>query len=291
MGMRPLNRKASFYYQADSSALGGFFEHPFQKIIPSQASVALPAVGGFATVRTEAFNFEGVISCAFAETTVAGRRVEAGTQNEKDDSFSVSITAVIEGLNILDTITADRIVAKVSIDTPLNGTAPRISLVGSQFEGIRVGGYEASPTLNSDLVNAGRDAAGRPTVTYSNFEETGGQQAEELRKCIPAGEEGAWRWALEKYQWMTKEKPAARSGFVLCSLVDGIQGGVAGSSIGHILEIPGYGRVFLGEIIASRDYVQLAMVRAELGCHYQGGVSAATTTAGGRTIPPTQQPT
>jgi hypothetical protein len=288
MAMRPLNRKTSFYYQADSSALGGFFEHPFQKIVPSQASVALPAVGGFATVRTEAFNFEGVISCAFAETTVAGRRLAAGTTNEKDDSFSVSITSVIEGLNILDTITADRIVAKVSIDTPLNGDSPRISVVGSQFEGFRVGGQKAIPTLNSNLVSAGRDTAGRPTVTYSDFERTGRTQADELRKCIPAGEEGAWEWALEKYDWMTSEQPAARGGSVLCSLVDGIQGGIGGSSIGHILEIPAYGRVFLGEIVASPGYVQFAMIRAELGCNFQGSVNAGVVLGGGHSIPPIQ---
>ena len=67
--------KKVFYFHADANSLGGFIEKPFQKIIPSQASVSLPAVGGHATTRTEAFNFEGIISCRSAYTRVTGTQV------------------------------------------------------------------------------------------------------------------------------------------------------------------------------------------------------------------------
>ncbi len=64
--------KKVFYFNADANSLGGFIEKPFQKIVPSQASVSLPPVGGHATTQTEAFNFEGIISCRSAYTRVTG---------------------------------------------------------------------------------------------------------------------------------------------------------------------------------------------------------------------------
>ena len=48
------NAKKVFYYHADASSLGGFIEEPFEGVIPSAASISLPAVGGYATNRTEA---------------------------------------------------------------------------------------------------------------------------------------------------------------------------------------------------------------------------------------------
>jgi hypothetical protein len=67
--------KKTFYYHADANALGGFIEKPFQKIVPSQASVSLPSVGGQATTRTGEFNFEEIVSCRAAYTRVTGSQL------------------------------------------------------------------------------------------------------------------------------------------------------------------------------------------------------------------------
>ncbi len=72
------NVKKAFYFHADANSLGGFIEKPFQKVIPSQASASLPAVGGHVTTRTEAFNFEEIVSCRSAYTRVSGSQLEPG---------------------------------------------------------------------------------------------------------------------------------------------------------------------------------------------------------------------
>ena len=46
--------KKVFYFHADANSLGGFVDEPF-RFIPSQASVSLPSVGGYASVRAQRF--------------------------------------------------------------------------------------------------------------------------------------------------------------------------------------------------------------------------------------------
>ena len=48
--------------------------------------------------------------------------------------------------------------------------------------------------------------------------------------------------------WMDDCRTAAgEGGKLLCSLVDGFEGEDSNGSCGHIVEIPGFGRIFLGE--------------------------------------------
>ena len=70
--------------------------------------------------------------------------------------------------------------------------------------------------------------------------------------------------------------------FSLASLVDRLD--VAGGcrSYGHIVEVPGFGRILLGELVVSCDAVQLIGIRAELGCcPVRGKVTAALVGGGG----------
>ncbi len=88
--------KKVHYFHAEANSLGGFIDKPIQKVVPSQASASLPSVGGHATNRTEAFSFEGVVSCTSAYSRVSGRHLE------NDGSSCTSVTSVVEGLNLLE---------------------------------------------------------------------------------------------------------------------------------------------------------------------------------------------
>ena len=274
--------KRVFYYHADANSLGGFIDHPFQKIVPSQASVALPAVGGFATTRTGAFNFEEIVSCRAAYTRVSGG------QTAQDAPFSTSVTSVVEGLNILDLITAERIVAQICIHHPLDGGLPQISFTGSHFEGLKIGGCVASLTLNAKLQECGRAAGNsRAPISWPLFQETGAQQAAKLIKSVEEAESGdECRWLTERYGWMASGREQKACGPVLCSLVDGVAPAIPGRSFAHILQVPELGRLFFAEIVAFPASVQLSMVRAELGCGTSGSVQAAGAIVNGTMYPP-----
>lgn len=274
--------KKVFYYHADASSLGGFIEKPFEGMIPSSASISLPAVGGYATTRTEAFNFKEIVSCRSAYTRVSGRSIQEG------GPWSTQVTAVIEGLNILEIVTADRIVAQISVEHPRDGGPAGISFAGTRFEKLRIGGQEVFPALNSSLLSIGAGADNTQSRTkWPTFLKIGQEQASKLIQSVTEDKDrDAYRWLLKRYGWMEPKRELHKDGCVLCSLVDGVEGTVQGKSIGHFVEIPDFGRIFLGELMVFPHSIQLTMVRAELGCSVQGMVSMASVSVNGDTVPP-----
>lgn len=276
------NAKKTFYFHADASSLGGLIEKPFQKHIPAQASASLPSVGGHVTSRTEAFNFEGVISCRSAYTRVSGRHIE------EDGSASVSVTSVLEGLNILEIVKAERIVAQITAEYSSSGGFPRVSFAGSHFDRLTIGHSDASLALNSGLLGSGGGAKGlRSPLTATFFQETGRQQAAKLLKSVKAeADQDALRWLTDRYGWMDSDRKLEKDGFLLCSLVDGVGGAIPGRSFGHVIEIPEFGRIFLAELFVSPALFRISMIRAELGCTVQGGGTGSSASVGVRGVPP-----
>ncbi|MHB1938378.1 MAG: hypothetical protein ACYCOR_17615 [Acidobacteriaceae bacterium] len=274
--------KKVFYYHADASSLGGFIEGPFQEVIPSAASVSLATVGGYATTRTEAFNFKEIVSCRSAYARVSGRPLREG------GPWSTQVTSVIEGLNILEIVTAERIVAQISVEHPGEGSEAEISFAGTSFERLRVGGRDICPVLNSSLMSLGPEEDNNASRIMSPaLMQAGQQQARQLIQDVTeSANRSAYEWALQRYGWMEQKRDPQTDGCVLCSLVDGVEGTVPGKSIGHFVEIPDFGRIFLGEIMAFPRSVQITMVRAELGCNVQAQVSAASGRVNGSTMPP-----
>jgi hypothetical protein len=252
--------KRTFYYQADASSLGGVIAMPFQEVIPSQASVALPSVGGFASARTDAFNFKEIISCRAAYTRVSGRQIA------KDGPWSVTATAVVEGLKILEVFTAERIVAQVSVEYPADDSYLKVSLAGSGFEGLRLGGCDATPTLNSKLL-----CGARTPITYPVFLQTGREQADNMISSIKADKNrNDFQWLIDRFGRMASDRELGEDECVLSSFVDGVHRPIPGTSFGHAVEIPDFGSIFLGETLVCRSSVQVFSFRIDLGCGTSG---------------------
>src|SRR5262249_38425209 len=98
-------RPSSFWL--DASALSGFVTEPFEKNIPTLLPSTLPQAGGFATARTGAFNLDELVSVSSAYTLVAARM--------EGRSLVTLATAVVEDLNILQIVTARRVVAQLMV--------------------------------------------------------------------------------------------------------------------------------------------------------------------------------
>jgi hypothetical protein len=267
--MQSFNRK--FYsFRADANALGGFLEEPFEKNIPTLAPVSLPAVGGFAMARSEAFTLDEIVSCSSAYTRVSGRQ-------HADGSVSILVTAVVEGLNLLEVVTARRVVAQLSISVPSDDGPTRFSLTGSRFEGLQLAGCECRPKLNPVLHQCGEGGRAE-ALTWTDIEQVARAQAESLIQGFQGRQDGAHEWAQKRHQWRTRDP---QRGKVLCSLVDGFEGADPKASCGHIVEIPGFGRIILGELLVTPDSVQLIAIRADLGCPVSGGLTICCPGGGG----------
>lgn len=275
--MQSFHQNRFYSFRADANALGGFLEEPLRRNIPTVAPVSLPAVGGIATARSEAFNLDEIVSCSAAYTRVSG------TEHHADGSISILTTAVAEGLNILEVVTAERIVAQVSILIPAGSGELQISLAGSRFEGLRLGGCDHRPTLNPSLSAPGSGPGGRGLpLSRQDIEKVGRSQAKELIKSFKAcGDKDAGQWAQRRHGWMNSDPLPENGGKLLCSLVDGLDGEHSAKSCGHIVEIPGFGMIFLGELWVLRNSVQLVAIRAELGCPVKGKVGVCAVGGGG----------
>jgi hypothetical protein len=266
--MQSFEQKKFHSFRADANALGGILEEPFRKIVPTLAPVSLSPVGGFATARSEAFNLDEIVSCSSAYTRVSGE------EHATDGSISILITAVVEGLNILEVVAAERIVAQVSLSIPADEGAARISLTGSRFEGLRLAGRDSRPSSNADLHGS--------RLTWRHIRQAGREQADRLINCFKDRRDGdAYQWALKRHGWMASDSSQAEGGNLLCSLVDGFEGSGADGACGHIVEIPGFGRIILGELRVRGDSVQLVAIRAELGCPIKGKIGVCCVGGGG----------
>src|SRR5579859_934119 len=162
--MTPAN---SHYFHAQAHALKGRLFLPFDQEIKQQAFVKLEgyladltdeerAQRNYFSQHAKNFRLEGIISYAAAHTQVAGHR------SKKHEGASVTLaTSVVEDLNVLNVVTADRVVAQVST-THFPGVAtPSVTFLGTHFQNLRIARHRAEPYLKLDLVGdqpAGKDA-------------------------------------------------------------------------------------------------------------------------------------
>jgi len=271
-----------FYFHADANSLGGYLEAPF-RVVPSQASVSLPSVGGYASVRTGEFKFEDIISCRSTYTHVAGR------QTKTNGPWTARVTAVVEGLEVLGVLSAERAVARVFVEHPADGGPPKVSFGGSHFHKLRFLGKDVELSLNPTLLPAhhrtgdvyNEDEPFTPEIESQMLWDVAQRQSVALRDSsgVPA-------WAIDRYGWLGSKKTSGNDGYAICSLVDKIETATPAQSYGHFLEVPDIGRFFLAETMVLPQSIQLTMIRAELGCKTQGMASGATARSNGVSYPP-----
>ena len=188
--MRPTSTK-TFYFQSDAHSLGGFVKHPSQKMIQSQAHSSLPAVGGHVTTSTGAFDHDSIVSCRTSYTRASGR--EQGT----DGPWSMVTTSVIEGLNILEVVTADRIVGQVSLEYTKGVQFPRISFAGSRFDGLRVAGRDVVPVMNKKFMTL--QCEDEDCLSHKEFQKASREQG---RNIIKTADAKKVKWVRNRFSWM-----------------------------------------------------------------------------------------
>lgn len=266
--------KRIHYYHGDGSTFGGHIKSPVEKIVPSQAEVALPSTGGFTSRKAGEFNFEEILSCKSSYTHASG------SVSHKTGGFTTLVTSAVEGLNILEVVTADRVVAQISVEHPAEGYTPKVTFVGSQFVNLRIGGFPVQPAINLNLLTPGDDYPETPWLQNGSFIDAVRQQNRRTSEASEVPE-----WMTDRYGWVHSDQEIEKRGFVLCSLVDSIGGVFPGKSTGHTVEIPEFGKFFFGEVLIDHGSFRLTMVRAELGCAVDGEVDIGSGGTNGHTYP------
>ncbi len=275
-----------FYFHADANALGGYVETP-EAVIPSQASASLHTSGGSDIDHGTDFKHENIVSCRSSYTHVAGIAAK------RNGPWHSRVTSVVEHLDILGLLTAERVVSRVYVEHPEDGSPARISLAGSHFHNLRLNGKKLDLAFDNALMPQPRpsddaeytgiynqQAILKTEIDWSALWNTARKQSQALRgmKDVPA-------WIVERYEAASIHGPE-KAGYAICSLVEMIGTVDTGKTYGHILEIENVGRFFFGEALVSPSSIQLTMVRAELGCDTNAQVGVATARSNGTRWPP-----
>ena len=225
-----------------------------------------------------------MISFRSANTQVSGNK-----STKDGQGWTTLTTTTIEGLNVLEVVTADRIVGQMITEHPLEGYVPSVSFLGTRFENLRIAGQSVDLDLDHAILgekpeddrayaeNSGLTA--RVNSQYSRLLE-GKNLPEDLR---------------ERYNRLSSTLGNAEA--VECSLVNRASGDYPGLSFGHIVCVPNFGKIVLARLNVSHgEYntpvgapritnVHLTMVDLELGCAVDGNVPIGTGSTNGSSNP------
>jgi hypothetical protein len=287
----------SHEYHAEAHVLSGNLERPIQQKIEHQAPVKLSDRRGGHLVRSEEdVSIEGLITFAKGHTRVSGSR------SIKNNGWITLSTSVMEGLNVFEIVTADRIVSQVSTDHPYeNGHVPHVTFLGTQFKNLQVSGFPLSLTFNFGICGD-RPAGDRTYLEDPTFLNTVREQTEGIARAngLPVKLREDYDKKLLHIEQLISDCASGkgrRREPITCSLVQSIGKipipGV--ESFGNILVIPEFGTVALGEIEVGEKiyengarpspYFRITGIEMNLGCVGHGTASGATAAANGRHNP------
>lgn len=234
-----------YHFHSSGYALSAHFDRPVDVPIAAQASLALPIEGGQAHSGIENFAIPRIAAFDAAQTHLSGSFPDGNTATS-------SVTVVLEALSILDFLTVDRMVTRLTGEHNLkqkNGESHIIAL-GSHFESLKLGGFAVNVTLRHDLLLEAK--------TFADLKKGVKDDAKSGRIMIPGNE------------------------VLLFSLVDKIETDLPGAKVeGHTIEVPQFGKIALAEVFASRGTRTLTMLRFELGSPDGGGGSSGSGTTNG----------
>lgn len=281
-----------YFYQASAYGLAAEIERPVRQSIPTQAAVVLSDAGGTGSSgQVVNFSVPPFVSFKAAHSEVGG---------SFDDCHNIHTTyaqATIERLNIFDMVTADRVVARLTIYSPMDGDPEgenSFSITGSHFENLRVAGHLIDLRLATDTLHQ--------LDTYSKIEKTyrAGKEAD----LLPWGNQNEKRLdELEKLEeqyhplmgigrrakaWKHKNAQR-RGGAYWCSAAGhlNLHDQVKGTELqgfGGILLIPKFGILRLAELIIQPDHRHLTMFHVEMSSPSFGSCNGGGVSGGG-TLP------
>lgn len=318
-GTGPVTERYHIYH-AEAHVLSGHLEHPIKHPLEEYGRVALEHT------RTETLitqsvgptNVEGLISFNSGHTRVAGTQVKQKTDIFGNDhaGWVTLSTATLEGYNVIDTITADRVVAQVSTEHPMvDGHVPKVSFLGTRFENVQIGGYPVEVELNLNFCGD-KPEGDRSYLEDRDFLNGVEEQFEGVlnTKGLPDGLKKKYKAEIQYIDDLRKRAKGRAKGSqngypkLQCSLVKRIgEIPIAGvKTFGNLIFIPNFGTVALagievgigsghGEFAQAQgngtqapsnsNYFMLNMFEMHLGCPVGGKTKGPGVSGNGTTSP------
>ena len=232
-----------YFYHAHALALGGTIERPAQEILGTSVDSSLDSNRGSTSAETKKYNFKDIVSFDSATSDFEWKKE---LRNDVE-VCRAGASVVIEGLNIFNVFTADRIVARIAYEHTLAESAePRITAISSHFENLRIAGQAVE-------------------VEYA----TESCHDENLNEVSIA--------------WPARQIKVGHGDFKICSFIKTVHGIEHNHEIkiryhdrGPVIIVPRFGKIYLGEIIASPHHRAVNMFRLELDRPEPGLISGGS---------------
>jgi len=271
-------------YNASAYSVSAEFERPKKHSLAPQASVVLAGHGGHGSNSAPAYKADGLISFKNAYSEVGG---------SFDDCHKLHTThawSVVEGLNVADMLTADRVVARMAVyNSPTHGSEATYDITGSYFENLRIAGYPVDVKLATHVFH--------DHDTYSKV-----AQAHCARKTdewlvgskLTELEDDKIKQLQDDYhaligmsdvvkEWKESKRPGDRGSYWF-SPANNLEwkGSSEIEAFGSIICIPKFGVIRLAEMLVHRHSRTLRMFRVQM-CSSGHGTSDGGTAGGGGT--------
>lgn len=276
---------ARFRYHASAIGAAGSLYAPWKEYITAQASAALPETGGIATASASYSEDRRVLQFRHAHCRLIGRL------DERTGTHETEATVVIEDLNILDMITADRITGRLVTSHNANTAETPVITTGSHFENLRIAGQLIEIDLANDVFAKYPTFDSLTKICTERAEDCGYQKAEDLEDHV-----AAQTFMAAQYSPSGWDSASPRVGECLPQDRQYLQGrdvitaslikDVAGvkypvKRVGHVVEIEGFGIVRLAELSIRRNWKRLIMLQANLGSPVHADLLCGSTEGNG----------
>ncbi len=278
----------SHRYHATAFGVSGELLRPAQRSIPAQAATTLAPGGGRGFDRVENFQLDGILSFRSASSEVGGSFDDC---HNLHTSYAYSM---IEGLNIAGMVTADKVVSRLAVYSPEEGSTDESSfdITGSYFENLRICGYPVDVKLATHEFHK--------HDTYSKFERAlqtkradhllflfelsklGAKQLQDLEDKYHALHGVSKRIAGWKHGTSKNRATAymcSAAGHLDLKQHVGVNSEIQG--FGPIICIPKFGIVHLAEVVIHKERRQLNMLRVEMCSTGTGNIHTGGSDGGG----------
>ncbi len=287
------NHHSQYMYHASAQGIAGEFYRPSRHSLPMQGAIVLPPHGGRHSHKVGKFKLDGLIS--FEEIMVE----VGGSYDDCHDIQTSYAYSVIEGLNIADMVTADRVVSRMLVYSPPGdyGGEHTFDITGSHFENLKIAGHRIDIKLATDVFHQ--------VNSFSKFNEF--YQSKKADDWLMVGKLGKLpkeelKNLEDKYHalrgmasivdtWKSnaKRQPQERYWCSAAAHLDLQKHGNVGQSSevqshGGIIVIPKFGVVRLAEIVVQNRHRTLNMVRVDM-CSTGHGTTTGGSGTGGSTFP------
>lgn len=267
-----------FFYHAHGHALGGVITFPISQTLDSVAAASLPITGGHGHAKAEAYKLQELVSYSGASCEVSGAWNEQGAHHQTE------ITSIIEGVNINNVVTADRIVGRLLSKHKPDDLEGCIVADGSEFVNLRIGGFPCEIELDTKLF-VECDTLGKFKDKHQNDPDFRNM----ARKRFLWGDidSDAPDWLKQRYSWVKPADALPESkGIVPVSVIKSVRCMMPGLKIyGNVMIVPDFGKIFLGELLLEEGSRRLTMMRLEMGSPLKGTMVMSAADNNGTSFP------